>query len=385
MSQDIAAAPEVPAVEEKAPDGSRRHPMIADDIAGLHELFRDRPDVEFYAVVEAAVVDRVEAKTKYDKTYLKLQLRDRTGSIEARDFDLNTRTLTHPVLRVLLAVSAYNGQLAPVIKGAYELPAVDVDDMVGADRAHRDAQRERLFAEVDGLADGPYKLICEAMLELWSDEFCSWTAATKHHHNYVGGLLDHTLEVLDYARNVASMTHEDIDHDLLTAGALLHDLGKLDEYTAPPEVGRSVGGDLAYHLAYGSMRLGMIAQHVRSQGGFVPDITLFKLVHLIEQSHGEFRLDQSRRPILAEANCIATADLFSARGQRSERELDQLRRIAELDAVQQPPQAPVDEAEAVADPAVAEEDDDDLVSVDSAVAPEGPEAIAVPEFSEPPF
>lgn len=275
--------------------------------------------------VRAMLVSCEQRTAKSGSVYDVVRLSDQTAAIQARDFRRCVRAVGSPqFLLVTLKIEDFRGSASAVVESAQPLdePGLDPEDFSTYDRAANQRHRARLRDLIDSMDEtSPYRALTETCLHGEDFEaFCSWTAAVSNHHSGRGGLLEHSLEVLHYAQVLAEADQDPYDADLLVAGALLHDIGKLDEYVAPPGTQISQGGQLAYHLAYGAMRVGMAAQRARDLGHDVPDLAIYRLVHIIEQSHGAYRLDQSRGPVGKEARVIAIADDYSAKRVQDERE-----------------------------------------------------------------
>lgn len=308
-----------------------------DSLQELLDAHRAGGGVTVPGVVRAVVAARETRPMKGERTYEELTFQDFSAVLKAKDFRSLSAQVTDPCVQVTLEIETYKDEPAAVVSAIIGLPDLDPLTLTIPD-LERHAENERRLAQaINSLdADGPYRALVEAAMQADGERFRVWTAATKHHHNFTGGLLEHTLEVLTYATGIAALDADPYDRELLVAGCLLHDLGKLDEYAPPPALGRSPGGELAYHLAYGSMRLGMAAQAARAAGGDIPDHVLWKLVHLIEQSHGAYRLDRAREPVGKEALCLSSADLHSARRAVRDRER---RVLDELAALERPAEA----------------------------------------------
>ena len=102
-------------------------------------------------------------------------------------------------------------------------------------------EREALFAKILNLVQGfkDEKLKAE-ILELINQnkELLKISpAAKKHHHNYVGGLIKHILECIDYAKALFPVVNTEIDHEVILAACIIHDFGKMFEYTVDLETG----------------------------------------------------------------------------------------------------------------------------------------------------
>jgi 3'-5' exoribonuclease len=121
-------------------------------------------------------------------------------------------------------------------------------------------------------------------------------AAKSVHHNWVGGLLEHVLSLCHLARFTAAH-YEGIDFDLLLAGVILHDIGKVTELTYARSFGYSTVGQLLGHISIGQR---MIEEHIRALPDFPPKKRDL-LLHLILSHHGELAYGSPKVPLFPEA------------------------------------------------------------------------------------
>lgn len=155
---------------------------------------------------------------------------------------------------------------------------------------------------------GPGRVASLAFSGGFYDAFRSAPAAREHHHAYPGGLLDHTVEVVELCLK-ASCLYPELDLDLLLAGALLHDVGKVDEYAfSPSGVVRTPAGELLGHVFVGASRVASLC----AEAGVVGEPAM-KLVHLVLSHHGRREWGSPVEPAIPEAVLLHQADLLSAR------------------------------------------------------------------------
>ena len=138
------------------------------------------------------------------------------------------------------------------------------------------------------------------------------------HHAYRGGLLQHILSVLGLTSRLTEH-YSRLDPDLLVAGAILHDIGKIEELTAARRIGYSTRGQLVGHVALG---LEILERHVAGLEAF-PLALKSVLQHLIVSHHGEMEKGALREPMLAEAVVLHALDELDAR-------LEQVWRLIDL-------------------------------------------------------
>ena len=133
--------------------------------------------------------------------------------------------------------------------------------------------------------------------------------AAKHfHHGYLGGLLEHTLSVSQMAVRV-SEHYPELDCDLLLSGAILHDIGKIEELTVEPTIEYSNKGRLLGHIVLGVM---MVEEKLKTLKDFPPELAL-RLNHLILSHHGEFDFGSPKRPKFLEAFALHLIDDMDAK------------------------------------------------------------------------
>ncbi len=99
-------------------------------------------------------------------------------------------------------------------------------------------------------------------------QFRDWPAAVSHHHAYANGLLEHTLSVTDCAKSMAESLRTsgyDIDVDIVVAGGLLHDLGKLGSYRMGSIPEMTLEGAVLDHIAIGYSKFMELAGKKRTR------------------------------------------------------------------------------------------------------------------------
>lgn len=141
--------------------------------------------------------------------------------------------------------------------------------------------------------------------EYWN-KFRDWPAAVSHHHAYANGLLEHTVSVAECAKAMAeSMTGSGypIDVDIVVAGSLLHDIGKLESYRMSPVPEITVGGALLDHVALGYERFSELA----ARFGLSEKLRTH-LAHILLSHHGQREYGAPVIPATPEALIVSAAD-----------------------------------------------------------------------------
>ena len=140
---------------------------------------------------------------------------------------------------------------------------------------------------------------------LW-DDYKYWPAAVSLHHAYTGGLLEHSLSVAITSREIARHYNEfkiPVNLDIVVAGALLHDIGKLDAYTLAPVPLVTVEGNVIEHIISGHHRFMTLAENENLDKA----LTL-ALAHIIVSHHGRREYGSPVLPATPEAMIVSAAD-----------------------------------------------------------------------------
>lgn len=138
-------------------------------------------------------------------------------------------------------------------------------------------------------------------------QFKTAPASIMIHHAHASGLLEHTWEVLNYCEKIIEI-HPNLDKDLLYAGAILHDIGKVNTYVASITIDNSREGMLLEHLYLGC---DLVSKYVSEITGF-PDDLHNKLRHIILSHHGQPGMGAVVRPAIPEAAAIHSADMMGS-------------------------------------------------------------------------
>ena len=143
--------------------------------------------------------------------------------------------------------------------------------------------------------------------------FCDAPAGVKNHHAYKGGLLEHTLSVMELADKTAAL-YPILNRDLLLTGALVHDISKIDEIRFDVEITYSDEGQLLGHLVMGVEKLNeKIAESERQSGEPMSDYLKTQLKHLIISHHGEYEFGSPKLPMTLEAITLHHLDCMDSK------------------------------------------------------------------------
>jgi 3'-5' exoribonuclease len=136
-------------------------------------------------------------------------------------------------------------------------------------------------------------------------------SAISHHHNYVGGNLEHTVGVVRLCQNISEM-YPKVNKDLLIAGALLHDIGKLKEYRYAAAIDVTEEGNFVGHIVIGERWVREKIDELRTSGKAFSKELENQLIHLILSHHGRYEWGSPKMPKLVEAIILHQADLMDS-------------------------------------------------------------------------
>ncbi|MBM7867611.1 HD domain-containing protein [Heliobacterium gestii] len=247
--------------------------------------------------------------------YLTATLEDRSGKVEARAWDKGEQFAQilkeETVFRIRGQATEYQGAIQLHIHGVEPVDAREVDwghflPVTPLDRDQLEADLDRAIAAIAN----PHLKMLLARLFAEGDirrAYVNAPAAMTHHQAYIGGLLEHSLRVHATALGLAANVPE-ADRDLLAAGAILHDIGKIEELQYQSVIGYTVAGNLLGHIVIG---INLLDREIAGLPGFPEELRL-RLLHLIASHHGEYEWQSPKRPQTAEAMILHYADRFDA-------------------------------------------------------------------------
>jgi 3'-5' exoribonuclease len=294
----------------------------------MKELFaNDLARFENQTVTAFFVAVNRQVRTKADGSgYLSMTLCDRTGQVEARMWELKDagEFRSGDVVKLRGLVNRYQDKLQikidrlrradPAADGAeYELA-----DFVPSTSHNVDDLWTRLTAYVESLTDPHLRALMLAFLA--DPEIASaWReapAAKALHHAWIGGLLEHVVSLLDLC-DLAVRHYPEVHRDLLLAGAMLHDIGKLHELRWGTSFSYSTEGQLLGHISIGA---GMIDAKIAAIPDFPPRLRTL-LLHIVLSHHGRLEFGSPKLPMTAEALLFHYLDDLEAKMQTVRTEL----------------------------------------------------------------
>lgn len=256
----------------------------------------------------------VKGTTNSGSPYLSLVLQDSSKSIDAKLWDvkpeLEKQMEVGKVYGFDLEVINYKGKLQAKILKVLPLPQAELnmDDFVFRSPVSKDALRENIQEGVNMINNDKLARIVTGALNYYANAVYEYPAAARIHHNFIGGLATHTSGMIKLAVALANI-YPQIDRDYLLAGVIVHDLGKIDEFTSPVVTEYSPQGKLLGHISIMDARLLQIGEEL----GLQDSEELMVLRHMVLSHHGQFEFGSPVRPETLEAEMLNLIDNIDAR------------------------------------------------------------------------
>lgn len=253
----------------------------------------------------------VRTSQRTGKSWLELALRDRTGSIPAKmwdNFEAIAKTFEcDDVVLIRGRVKLYNGQKEMTLEQI--VPSLERDYELSDFLAHTKFDVEKLYAELRFAISGAKNPWIKRLLEdvvndpAIAPKMKRAPAAMTMHHAYIGGLLEHVVSLIGLGRGVTTQ-YPELDTDLLLAGIVLHDIGKIDELSYARGTDYTTQGRLLGHITIGAL---MVRQKIEAIPDFpVPLAVLIE--HMILSHHGTYEFGSPSLPQIREAVALNFLD-----------------------------------------------------------------------------
>lgn len=260
-------------------------------------------------------------KTRQEKTYLRCLIADKSGEVPGRMWSIDEATFhklpTEGFVWLEGETQPYQGELQLIIHSIERTdPSPEqMRELLPSTEHDVDAMFSELTSLLDSLEHPAMKAIAETYLE--DDElmtaFRAAPAAKSMHHAYLGGLLEHTLNLLKLADAVCPL-YPKINRDIVLLGLFLHDLGKTRELFYDRAFGYTDRGELIGHIVEGAIMLHDKAQQtMASKGVRLPAGALTVLQHIILSHHGIPEYGAAKVPMTPEAILVSMLDNVDAK------------------------------------------------------------------------
>ena len=248
--------------------------------------------------------------------YLTVKLKDKTGELDGKVWDnaveFDQQFKKGDIISIEGRANTYKNSIQISIIGIKKCNWEEIEptDYLPGAKGDVIAMFDELLNHIDIVQSKPLQDLLYAFFkeEKTAELFKRAPAAKGFHHIYLGGLLEHTLSVVSLLTRIAEH-YQYLDRDMLLAGGLLHDIGKIYEFSYDQLIEYSDEGRLIGHIVMG---VEMINKKIAS----IPDFPLqlaLELRHVILSHHGEFEYGSPKRPKTMEALAVHYMDDLDAK------------------------------------------------------------------------
>jgi 3'-5' exoribonuclease len=265
----------------------------------VSDLAGDTSVTAFFLVLEKEI-----RNTREGKPYLRLELGDRTGAVEARmwdHFEVPAREIGRDdFVKVQGRVDVYRNKLQLAIQQLRKAKPEEVE--LGDFLPHTKEDVEKLYARLldyaGSIKNEWLQKLTKAILAdpQIASRYKRAPAAKVMHHAYLGGLLEHVASLCELAKLLATH-YPELDLDLLLTAAILHDVGKLDELCYERAIGYTVDGQLLGHIV---MEIETVTRAMDRIPAFPAPLRTV-VQHLLISHHGEYEFGSPKLPMIREA------------------------------------------------------------------------------------
>ena len=262
----------------------------------------------------------VEFRVRRDKKTIDMffKIADRTGEIEAIYWDVSSNKVEElgkiEFARVQgqITKKKSDGTLQTTVSSLIKTAPLDLDysDYLPQSKEKLDELMQKIFSKIDSIENYHLQNLLKSFFNdpEFAEKFKRAPAAMKVHQPYIGGLAEHTLNVVSICESIGNI-YKEINRDFLITMAILHDIGKIKEYAYDKVIEHTDEGKLLGHIA---ISLEMIDQKIRSMDDFPKDLELM-IKHTLLSHHGHFEFGSPRLPSILAAIALYYADEMDAK------------------------------------------------------------------------
>ncbi len=267
------------------------------------------------------VSDKQLRPNRNGNLYLQVELSDRSGTIGARMWNASEQDYRNfengDYVRVEGSTQLFQGTIQLIATSIRKAPQTEVeaDDFLILGSREIDQYTARLTAHLRRMREPHLRSLAECFLvdDEFMRKFCRAPAGVKNHHAYVGGLLEHVVNLMELVVRVAPL-YPNLNADLLLMGAFLHDAGKIDELVYERDFSYSDEGQLLGHVV---MAISMLDKKLREterlSGEVVAEELVLRLKHMIVSHHGQYEYGSPKLPMTLEAVALSHLDNLDAK------------------------------------------------------------------------
>jgi 3'-5' exoribonuclease len=265
----------------------------------VKDLAADQMVTGFFLVHEKEI-----RNSNSGKPYLRMELGDKSGTVEARmwdQFDAMAKGVSRDdFVKVQGRVELYRNKPQLVLQQfrVAKPEEIDLSDFLPHTKQDVGELYKKLLAHAEGMKNPWLKKLVTTILSdpQMAARYRRAPAAKVMHHAYLGGLLEHVVGLCGLSTQIAAH-YPELDVDLLLTAAMLHDVGKLDELCYERSVGYTTEGQLLGHIV---MELETVTKAMNEIEGFPAKLKIV-VQHMLISHHGQYEFGSPKLPMIREA------------------------------------------------------------------------------------
>jgi 3'-5' exoribonuclease len=280
---------------------------------------------EGQSITSAMLLTQVsKGLTNAGQPYLTLSLQDKTGTIEAKYWDVSPSIESFIEAACFYQVQgeiiAYRGNLQLKIESMKKLnpETVLLSDFTLSAPLPLEDMESSLKQTIESIVDVDYHNIVQTLITKYYEKFIVYPAAVRNHHEFTSGLIYHTLSMIKIAEFFIQ-TYPPFDRDLVISGILLHDLGKTVEFSSPIVAKYTTEGKLIGHIQWMAAEIFATGEQLG-----LPREKIMLLQHIVLSHHGKPEFGSAVAPMTKEALLVHMVDDFDAKMTMIDKALNQI-------------------------------------------------------------
>ena len=263
-----------------------------------------------------------KGKTVKDTPYLSLHLEDKSGILDAKFWNLTEEQADAYKVGMIVQATGdlifHRNAMQLRVRKLREVQNGNILDYVQQAPMTKEEMEIEIQSLIRQIKNDTIREITQEVLKVDEKNFYLFPAATRNHHNYVGGLAYHTISMAKMALSVVKQ-YSWLDPDLLVAGVILHDIGKVEELSEPILPEYTNKGNLLGHISIMNNKIDRIAVALGKED--TEEVILLK--HMVLSHHGKMEFGSPVLPAIPEAEVLTILDNLDSRMYMMKKSIDE--------------------------------------------------------------
>lgn len=258
------------------------------------------------------------------KPFLTLYLVDSTGEIESKVWDVSKENeevlIAEKVVKVGGDIIDFRGKLQLRLKQlrlAQVSDGVKVSDFLQKAPIDIEELKNKITEAIFEMRNPNIQRIVREIVSRHEEDLFIYPAASKFHHAFVSGLAYHIVSMLEIGKSLCNI-YPELNRDLIYAGIILHDIGKVEELSGAVSTTYTVEGTLLGHISIMISEIDNVAEALNIDG---EEVLILK--HLVLSHHGKPEWGSAKMPLVREAEILHLIDMIDAKMNMLNKALDQ--------------------------------------------------------------